>query len=37
MLIDSHAHLDMYDTERDLDDVVNRALQGGVTHIIAVV
>ena len=36
MLIDSHAHLDMYDNERDLDDVVNRALQGGVTHIIAV-
>ena len=36
MLIDSHAHLDMYDNEKDLDDVVNRALQGGVTHIIAV-
>ncbi len=36
MLIDSHAHLDMDDFREDLDDVLQRALDGGVTRIIAV-
>jgi len=36
MLIDSHAHLDMKDFEKDLEEVLNRALEGGLTHIIAV-
>jgi TatD DNase family protein len=36
MLIDSHAHLDMEDFKEDLEDVLERALNGGVTHIIAV-
>jgi len=35
MLIDTHAHLDMYD-EKDLDDVLTRAFHEGITHIIAV-
>lgn len=36
MLIDSHAHLDMKDFEGDLEEVIERALTGGVTHIITV-
>jgi TatD DNase family protein len=36
MLIDSHAHLDMKDFKRDLDDVLERALQEGLTHIITI-
>ncbi|MFC1535229.1 TatD family hydrolase, partial [Thermodesulfobacteriota bacterium] len=36
MLIDTHAHLDMKDFEQDLEEVLDRALEGGITHIIAV-
>jgi TatD DNase family protein len=36
MLIDSHAHLDMEDFENDFQEVLNRALQGGITHIITI-
>jgi TatD DNase family protein len=36
MLIDSHAHLDMQDFEKDREEVLERALQGGITHIIAI-
>ena len=36
MLIDSHAHLDMEDFEKDRDDVLARAIQTGVCHIISV-
>lgn len=36
MLIDSHAHLDMKDFEDDLDKVVERACEGGLTHIITI-
>jgi len=36
MLIDSHAHLDMKDFEKDLDEVLDRALKGGLTHIITI-
>lgn len=36
MLIDSHAHLDMDDYKNDLDIVLKRALDGGLTHIITV-
>lgn len=36
MLIDSHAHLDMKDFEKDREEVLNRALQGGVSHIITI-
>ncbi len=36
MLVDSHAHLDMKDFERDREQVLDRALQGGITHIITV-
>jgi TatD DNase family protein len=36
MLIDSHAHLDMKDFEDDLQEVLDRALQGGITHIITI-
>ncbi|MFH1487355.1 MAG: TatD family hydrolase, partial [Pseudomonadota bacterium] len=35
-MIDSHAHLDMKDFERDLPQVLDRARQGGVTHIITI-
>ncbi|MCD6296044.1 MAG: TatD family hydrolase [Deltaproteobacteria bacterium] len=34
MLIDSHAHLDMDDFDEDRDKVLERAAQGGITHII---
>ncbi len=34
MLIDSHAHLDMDDFDADRDKVLERAAQGGITHII---
>ena len=36
MLIDSHAHLDMQDFDEDRVEVIDRALEGGVTHIITV-
>jgi TatD DNase family protein len=36
MLIDSHAHLDMRDFRGDLEEVLQRALNGGVTQIITV-
>lgn len=36
MLVDSHAHLDMKDFERDREQVLDRALRGGITHIITV-
>ena len=36
MLIDSHAHLDMKDFEKDLEQVLDRAQNGGITHIIVV-
>jgi TatD DNase family protein len=36
MLIDSHAHLEMKDFDRDRDRVVARALEAGVTHILTV-
>jgi TatD DNase family protein len=36
MLIDSHAHLDMQDFEGDREQVLARALEGGITHIIAI-
>jgi len=36
MLIDGHAHLDMKDFEKDLEEVLARALEGGITHIITV-
>jgi len=36
MLIDTHAHLDMEDFKEDLEEVLERALNGGITHIIAV-
>jgi len=36
MLIDSHAHLDMKDFEADLDDVLKRAAQAGVGHIVSI-
>ena len=34
MLIDSHAHLEMDDFDGDRDKVLERAAQGGITHII---
>ena len=36
MLIDSHAHLDMKDFERDREATLDRALKGGITHIISI-
>jgi len=36
MLIDSHAHLDMDDFEKDREDVLERAVQGGIAHIISI-
>jgi len=36
MLIDSHAHLEMKDFDRDRDRVIARALEAGVSHIITV-
>jgi TatD DNase family protein len=36
LLIDSHAHLDMDEYHSDLEDVLNRALSGGVSNIITV-
>lgn len=36
MLIDSHAHLDMDDYEQDLEQVLERSLQGGISNIIAI-
>jgi TatD DNase family protein len=35
-LIDSHAHLDMKDFDRDVDQVLSRAREGGVGHIITI-
>ena len=36
MLIDSHAHLDMKDFEKDRGDVLERAIKGGIVHIISI-
>jgi len=36
MLIDTHAHLDMGDFDQDRREVIDRALQGGIRHIITV-
>ncbi|MBN2059381.1 MAG: TatD family hydrolase [Deltaproteobacteria bacterium] len=36
MLIDSHAHLDMDEYGEDLDQVLERAVEGGISNIIAV-
>jgi TatD DNase family protein len=36
MLIDTHAHLDMQDFEKDLGQTLNRALQVGITHIVTI-
>ena len=36
MLIDSHAHLDMEDFKDDLEEVLDRAANAGITHIITV-
>lgn len=36
MMIDTHAHLDMQDYDEDRKEVIERALQGGISHIISV-
>jgi TatD DNase family protein len=36
MLIDSHAHLDMKEFDRDREEVLERAIKGGLTHIVTV-
>ena len=36
MLIETHAHLDYPDFVKDLDDVVRRAAEAGVTRIITI-
>ena len=36
MLIETHAHLDYPDFARDLDDVIHRANEAGVTRIVTV-
>jgi TatD DNase family protein len=36
MLIDSHAHLDMREYDKDREEVIDRALQGGLSHIITI-
>ncbi len=36
MLIDSHAHLDMQDFETDCEQVLERALGAGISHIITI-
>ena len=36
MLIDSHAHLDMPAFEKDRNQVLERALKGGISHIITI-
>jgi TatD DNase family protein len=36
MFIDSHAHLDMKDFDRDRNLVIERAVKGGITHILTV-
>ncbi len=36
MFIDSHAHLEMDDFDRDREEVLRRALQAGLTHIITI-
>jgi len=36
MLIDSHAHLDMQDFDKDREEVLERASNGGITHIITI-
>ncbi|UCB50168.1 MAG: TatD family hydrolase [Deltaproteobacteria bacterium] len=36
MLIDTHAHLDMKDFDKDRQATLDRALEGGITHIITI-
>jgi len=36
MLVDSHAHLDMEDFDEDRQATLDRALEGGITHIISI-
>lgn len=36
MLIDSHAHLDMKDFDKDRNQVIERALKAGISHIITI-
>lgn len=36
MLIDSHVHLDMSDFEKDREDVIQRAIQAGIVHMVTI-
>ena len=36
MLVDSHAHLEMKDFDKDRQATLNRALEGGITHIVTI-
>jgi len=36
MLIDTHAHLDMKDFDRDRQATLDRAVEGGITHIVTI-
>jgi TatD DNase family protein len=36
MLVDTHAHLDMKDFDKDRQETLDRALEGGITHIISI-
>ena len=36
MLIDSHAHMDMEAFKEDREQTLDRALKGGITHIITI-
>ncbi len=36
MLIDTHAHLDLRDYDHDRSEVIERAAQSGLTHIVTV-
>ena len=36
MLIDSHAHLDMKDFDKDRNQVIERAIKAGITHILTI-
>ena len=36
MLIDSHAHLGIQDFDKDRSEVIDRAINGGLSHIITI-